>query len=712
MVATQEPPGESTAEPAARLSASAASTDLDPSLRYLLDRLAAVEWRVRDAVERRRSQDPDPDDRFRGLYIPDAQVDELLAGPRALLDESSRSAWQGAIATADTNADSAEQAGGRVRLRRVARTFGLLPIDIDILLVAVAPDLDPRFERLYAYLQDDVSRRRASTGLALELATGVPGAAVARARLDPSAPLVGGGLLLVEEGDRPFLTRSLRVPDRVTAHLLLDDALDQRLAALAVEPRPLQLPDGAAVSRARASGVRSFYVRERFGSAGTAMAVAALAEDGTRALVLDLNRLHPADDAAEIAAVAARECRLTDSALIVGPVEVLAERGAASVRAFAEVACPVVIIGSRPWDPAWSRGVPVLVDAPMPTIADRARVWAEELGPLDGDLDPAAEMIQFRLSPEQTVRAARAASQQAAAEGRALSSDDLKAGARSQNAAGLERLSRRVRPLVTWDDLVLPDEVAEQLHEMASRARYRDVVLDTWGMGKQSIKGRGLTALFAGDSGTGKTMSAEVMANDLGLDLYVIDLSTVIDKYVGETEKNLDRIFSEADRVNGVLLFDEADAVFGKRSDVKDSHDRYANVEVAYLLQRMELFEGVAILTTNLRANLDEAFTRRLDAVVDFPVPDDDGRLHLWDKHLPPGVPRGDDLDLGFMARQFKFSGGNIRNIALAGAYLAAADDEPLSMAHLIHGTAREYQKLGRMCVESEFGPYYDLVMG
>ena len=343
--------------------------------------------------------------------------------------------------------------------------------------------------------------------------------------------------------------------------------------------------------------------------------------------MLDLARLSASDDAAEIAAVAARECRLTNAALVVGPVEVLAERGAAAVRAFAELACPVVLIGSRPWDPNWSRGVPVLIDAPMPSIEDRARVWTDELGVVGGDVDPAREMVQFRLSPEQTVRAAHAASRQAAAEGRPLTADDLKAGARSQNAAGLERLSRRVRPLVAWDDLVLPDEVAEQLHELASRARFRDVVLDAWGMGRTSIKGRGLTALFAGDSGTGKTMSAEVMAADLGLDLYVIDLSTVVDKYVGETEKNLDRIFTEADRVNGVLLFDEADAVFGKRSDVKDSHDRYANVEVAYLLQRMELFDGVAILTTNLRANLDEAFTRRLDAVVDFPVPDDDGRL-------------------------------------------------------------------------------------
>ena len=181
----------------------------------------------------------------------------------------------------------------------------------------------------------------------------------------------------------------------------------------------------------------------------------------------------------------------------------------------------------------------------------------------------------------------------------------------------------------------------EQLRELTGRARHRDLVLDEWGMARTSLKGRGVTALFAGDSGTGKTMSAEVIAGSLGLDLYVIDLSTIVDKYIGETEKNLDRVFTEADRVNGVLLFDEADAIFGKRSEVKDARDRYANVEVAYLLQRMEQFDGMAILTTNLRANVDEAFLRRLDAIVDFPLPEADDRRRLWERNLSGQRPDG-----------------------------------------------------------------------
>ena len=212
-----------------------------------------------------------------------------------------------------------------------------------------------------------------------------------------------------------------------------------------------------------------------------------------------------------------------------------------------------------------------------------------------------------------------------------MTSTDVAGGARAQNAAGLERLARRIEPTVGWDDLVLPaGRRAPSCASYGPGAPPRPGPRRVAAWAPRARAGVGVTALFAGDSGTGKTMSAEVVAGDLGLDLYVIDLSTVVDKYIGETEKNLDRIFTEADRVNGVLLFDEADALFGKRSEVKDAHDRYANVEVAYLLQRMERFDGLAILTTNLRANVDEAFVRRLDAIVDFPMPEEEHRRRLW----------------------------------------------------------------------------------
>ncbi|HEY1177396.1 MAG TPA: ATP-binding protein, partial [Phytomonospora sp.] len=237
--------------------------------------------------------------------------------------------------------------------------------------------------------------------------------------------------------------------------------------------------------------------------------------------------------------------------------------------------------------------------------------------------DAAAATAHFVLGALAVRRAADAADVAARCDDTSVDIAHLRYVARGQNAAGLERLARRVEPTVDWRDLVLPENVLAGLRELAARARHRDTVLGEWRMRPGGGRGRGVTGLFAGDSGTGKTMSAEVIATGLGLDLYTVNLATVVDKYIGETEKNLERIFTEAAGVNGVLLFDEADAIFGKRSEVRDAHDRYANVESAYLLQRMETFDGLAILATNLRANLDEAFTRRLDIVVDFPVPDE-----------------------------------------------------------------------------------------
>ena len=682
----------------------------DPSLAYLLGRLAIVEARVRAAVDRRRVDDPDPSDRFRGLYISDAQVDGLLASPAAaLIEEAWTAAAADSLAALDKAADDAEAAGQDIRLRRLARAFDLAPDDVELLLIALAPDLDPRFERLYGYLHDDVSRRRASAGLALELAGTGAGVAsgVQRVRLGPHGPLVANGLVLVEDVDRPFLTRSLRVADRVTAHLLGDDQPEASIADLLIEAVPAPIGDVELLARAIDAGIPLVYIRERPGASGRSLAAAALERLGRPGLQLDLGRLGPNEVPRDVAAATSREAGLRGAGIVAGPIETLSERGPGAVRAFAECRAPVVLLGSRPWDPTWAREAALLLEAPAPSIGERHELW---LGSLNGErptgFDPAVVTLAFRLAPDQIVRAAEAARRATVAAARPMTVADISSGARAQNAAGLERLARRIEPEASWTDLVLPESVEAQIHELTARARHRDKVVGEWGMGGGNSRRRGITALFAGDSGTGKTMSAEVLAGDLGFDLYVIDLSTVVDKYIGETEKNLDRIFTEADRVNGVLLFDEADALFGKRSEVKDARDRYANVEVAYLLQRMESFDGLAILTTNLRANVDEAFIRRLDAIVDFALPEEHHRRLLWERNLPAAVPKSDDIDLAFLARRFKLSGGDIRNICVAGAYLAAAGGRELSMTDLIRATEREYQKLGRLTVEAEFGEY------
>jgi len=681
-----------------------------PSLEHLEARLAILEARVGEAVARRRSTDPQPDDRFRGLYVSDTTVNELLARPDRVIDEP---AVHGTAAV-ELHADALELAGGHLRLRSLSRSFGLDQIDIELLIVALAPDLDARFEQLYGYLQDDVTRRRASVGLALELAGLATTDGDARARLLGHGGLTRHGLVLVDGIDRPILSRALRVRDRICSHLLgldlPDPELEQTYAHTASDR------GHAPLMQAILAGIRLVHMREEGGASGISLAVGSAAAIGGQSIAIDLARLAAAANPLELAAEAVREARLTAAVLVAGPLEALLPDANDVIRLLADCGWPTVLISARPWDPHWSRTVPLLLDVPQPEAAERSAHWRDALGP---DLAAAnghgSELVDatraFRLGRTQIERAAEAARLNAIAENRPLSAADLRAGARAQNSAGLERLARRVAPVAGWDDLVLPSDVHSQLGELSARARHRELVRDEWQIGGRSSRGRGITALFGGDSGTGKTLGAEVIAGDLGLDLYVIDLSSVIDKYIGETEKNLDRVFTEAAQVNGVLLFDEADAIFGKRSEVRDARDRYANVEVAYLLQRMERFDGLAILTTNLRANLDDAFTRRLDVIIDFPMPDQDARRALWRIHLPPALPQAGDLDLEFMARRFSLSGGHIRNICMTAAFFAAERAGGVSMADLVRGTEREYRKLGRLTLEDEFGPYHAMVL-
>lgn len=659
---------------------------------YLLGRAAVVEERVRTLVAHRRSVDPSPDDQFRGLYISDATVDALLGERQEppLFDSERRNLLE-------RSADCAEGGGTVLRLRALERTAGLTADDIDLLVIALLPDLDSRFERFYGYLNDDVTRRRATVGLALELADLSPLAASTRARLSPGAPLVDLALVVIEEPDRPFLTRGLRVPDRVTAHLLGDDAPDSALTGLLTEPHRNVTDQSTALAKAILAGQRFCYLRETGGCSGAAIAADGLYKADRPVLLCDARRLVAAGDPALAVAVLGREAVLLDAGLVISPVEPLSEHSARVMPLLARLPVPVVLIGASAWDPAWSDDVPLVVETARLTTSERTDLWKRQLGSLADTVDVDDLASQFAFGPKEVAAAIDSAHASARLDGGTPTSAGLRRGARLQNAAGLERLSRRVAPGVFWEDLVLPDGTLDQLRELTVRARHRERVLRDWRMRRGGGRGSGVTALFAGDSGTGKTMAAEVIAGDLGLDLYAVDLATVVDKYIGETEKNLERIFTEASNVSAVLLFDEADAIFGKRSEVRDAHDRYANIESAYLLQRMESFDGVAILATNLRANLDDAFTRRLDMVVDFPMPDEEARLALWRRCLDGPVPASPDLELDIFADAFPLAGGNIRSAAITAAYMAAGSGCEVDVEHLTAAIHREYRKQGRL---------------
>jgi hypothetical protein len=267
----------------------------------------------------------------------------------------------------------------------------------------------------------------------------------------------------------------------------------------------------------------------------------------------------------------------------------------------------------------------------------------------------------------------------------------------------LDRLSYRVHPRRGWDDLVLPPEGLSKVREVISRVRHRGLVYDDWGF--PAVPSSGVVALFAGPPGTGKTMSAEIIAGDLGLDMFKVDLSNVVSKYIGETEKHLERVFTAAEASAVLLVFDEADALFGKRTQVSDAHDRYANLETSYLLQRLEVYEGLTILTSNLASNIDDAFLRRVHVFVEFAMPEENERRAIWVGSFPKQAPLN-DVDFDFLAARFPLSGGSIRTAALTAAFAAAGDGEPVGMSHVIYGLMREYQKLGRMITSEQFGEW------
>ncbi|MEV7831603.1 ATP-binding protein [Streptomyces subrutilus] len=675
--------------------------------RLLLGRLRELRAEAAGLVARRSADDPTADDPLRGLYVaPEAARRAASAAGPDPDARSAAAAEPGAGADAVSDADDAAD-GGADRLGALVREFGLSALDLRILLAAVAPDVDRGFEPLYGYLNDDVGRRRASVALALELAGSGPHLPRARGRFHATAPLIAGGLLALEDEDRPLPGRALRVPERIVAHLLGDDRLDEELcragvALLPAAPDPVAGAgagaDGPAALVARSRRPVTVHLRERRGEASAASVVTALRAAGRAVLLYRPQGRH----SGVVGPLLRREARLrgAGTAVVVTP---LPPDPGPLISSIAAPGVTSVFAGPESCDPDWAAGAPgvslLALDAPPVGAAGGATAerWRAELPGFDGDVADA--VASYRLGEDGIRAVARGARELADFEGVALDARHVRLTARRLSAPLLGRHARQVRPAVGFGDLVLPESPRSQLVELVGRARYRDVVLGDWRLRTGGGRGRGVVALFAGPSGTGKTLAAEVVAGELGLDLYVVDLSSVVDKYVGETEKNLERIFAEADRTDAVLLFDEADAVFGKRSQVRGSNDRYANLESAYLLQRLESFDGIAVLTTNLRANVDEAFTRRLDLVVDFPFPDAALRATLWRGALA-GAPTepGVEDEVVRCAAEFELAGGAIRSAALTACYAARVRGEgPVTAADVRDGARREYVKAGRL---------------
>lgn len=712
------------------------------SLHHILAELERLDLLIQAAVNCARAMQGTADD-FQGLYIPEQEVDTLLSRPAGLphwaaavgpsaLPEVHAALDQIRASIARRKAEGV-RAGVRLRLDELARLFELTSFDMDALLICLAPELDLRYERLYAYLQDDVTKKRPSVDLVLNLLSPSFEAKLAfRQRFAPQAPLLKHALLTLfddpAQQSPPLLGKYLKADERVVRYLFGSDELDARLLLYAQASAPrariddLLLPTDLKrrlVSLARSQGASlAFYFQGPYGVGKQTAAEALCRELERRLLVVDGERLVNADELTFEPAIRLimREALLQDAVLYWdGFDSLLAEERLAwrmaLLRALEEQPGLAILAGNSPWEPAdLFRTRPfVRVEFPRPAYRERLSLWQASLDgatPENDEADLSALASKFRFSGGQ-IRDAAATARNLARwrdpdEGRLIAAD-LQAACRLQSNRKLAALARKITPHYTWGDIVLPADRLRQLREICNQVKYRARVYDEWGFDRKLSLGKGLNVLFAGPSGTGKTMAAEIMAGELGLDLYKIDLATVVSKYIGETEKNLARIFDEAETSNAILFFDEADALFGKRSEVRDSHDRYANIEISYLLQRMEEYDGVVILATNLHKNMDEAFVRRMHFTVEFPFPDVGNRQRIWEKIWPDETPRDPGLDLDFMARRFEITGGSIRNVALAAAFLAADDGRVVEMSHLLRATQREYQKMGKVVSDSEF---------
>jgi hypothetical protein len=656
---------------------------------------------IQAAVEQAQSIGHDPTDALRGLVISDDEVARHLQRPplSGLWDETMPS-----LPTPQ-----------HAPLAHLAQLYGLKRLDLYILLIALAPELDRRYERLYAFLQDDVSQRRPSVNLAMNLlgANSAERFAVWE-RLQAHQPLRRHALLeCVPDPSRQhgaFLGHWLRVDSRlvsfVLGHAMPDERLRETLSHVQPPSHAPSLPNTEALLRALPE--RPLVLCLGQGEIDQAETAAWLcAHYALPVLRLDVRRLVGLELGETGWKLALREGGLQAAALVLEDWDsLLDERRQLPIGLWtllADYPYPLFLCSEQDWTPPFAMTQRRLLRAhfDLPPFEVRRLAWAEAAAQIGAqvtasELDDLA--AKFRLAPRQVAQASQTAADYAVSRGQTPQAEDLLAGARAQSALRLGHLAQTWTPRARWADLILPLDPLSQLREICERLRHQHIVNDAWGFSARAHKG--ISALFAGDSGTGKTFAAEVIGNELGLPVYKIDLSAVVSKYIGETEKNLSTIFREARAGNAILFFDEADAIFGKRSEVKDARDRYANMEIAYLLQEIEDYDGVVILASNFRQNLDEAFTRRLTFLVDFPFPDEDHREKLWRAHFPPQSPLGNDVDLSDVARRYRLAGGNIRNAAQAAAFLAAADGQIITAAHLRHAIRREHQKMGRLLEE------------
>lgn len=664
-------------------------------------------------------------------YISDEEVDWLLQRPHSFspmnhshIDNAINLHKEMIVASIAVS----EQAGGDLPLMRLCKLFNLSGFETNVILLCLAPELRRKYDRIYAYLQDDVTRKRPSLDLALELFVDDESERwVLRGQLGDENRLFAYQLVQASEdltspSGSSGLSRLLKLDPRILQYILGNNQCDHRIAPLinymtaehelCVDKEQLhnlhQLIHATLYTQATHElPLLHFHGQQE--SAKRELALALCQKLNCGLLVLDARSLLSSGERFETALLLIlRESILLQTPLLIENIEEWlmdepATRGRLHVLVsfFKRFRHLIMTSAKQVWPMEFTSSLTVVnVAVVLTNNAQLDHLWRHALQPIRfkaSAQEVQAVTQQFRLSVAQIQTVAKQLRLQAIAPDRALPLSCLTTACREVSSHGLSSFSANVKAHYQWQDLVLPESLKQQLRDLCAQVRFARQVFDEWGFSEKFAYGRGLSAMFFGVSGTGKTMAAQVIARELQQELFKIDLSGVVSKYIGETEKNLNRVFNEAQSSNAILFFDEADSLFGKRTDVSDAHDRYANIEVSYLLQKMEEYEGIVILATNLRNNIDDAFLRRIRFLLEFPFPDAANRCEIWQKCIPSNMPVDGEIDFIWLAERIKVAGGNIKNIVLNAAFLAAQQGEALAMQHLLSSCQQEYHKIGKL---------------
>jgi len=606
-----------------------------------------------------------------------------------------------------------------LRLDHLVETFDLSENHRDVLLLALLPVAYPQYQSVFTELQNDLSATQPTVGLVADLFSETDSEFLAATRLvGPESPLCEHDLVQIGEPDDTRMNRMERpvfVEDRVESYLLDHDGIDPLLSDALTDVSAKTTIDDLRLGPELADRLQDLDAASEkqrlywYGPPGTGKRQAVEAvSPSDRFLRADLPRVVETG-------LLGRLCREARLLALPMHLESVSEATAGDVSpsvddvldAFDAIDQPIVMTGTEEWTPAQSStAVDAIVEFPRPEYAIRRKFWEDHADELPDEMDPAVLAGTFELSQGE-LETALATARSLAGAG-PLEAEHIYEGCSAQSAGELDEQAEKLDPEAAWDDIILPPETMRELQTVAAHVTHQGRIYAEWGFETRFNRGGGVVALFSGPSGTGKTMAAEIIAGETGMELYKIDLSSVVSKYIGETEENLEQIFTEAEHSNAVLLFDEADAVFGDRASVSDATDRYANVEVNYLLQRIESYDGVVLLTTNYESNIDSAFMRRIDHSVSFRRPQEETRRTIWKEMFPDDTPVK-DLDYEFLA-SFKLTGGDIRTIAQTAAILAADDEGTITMKHVVRGLQRELEKAGKMVNPQEFDSYREFL--